>query len=38
MAANMPWYRQNSRSGMRVLPTLGWPKTFMRPKLDKSPM
>lgn len=38
MAANMPWKRQNSRSGTLVLPTDGWARVFMRPKLDRSPI
>lgn len=38
MAANMPWYRQNKMSGSLALPTLGWPSTFISPKLERSPM
>jgi hypothetical protein len=38
MAANMPWYKQNSMSGSLVLPTLGWASTFINPKLLRSPM
>lgn len=38
IAANMPWYRQNRISGILELPTLGWPRTFIKPKLLRSPM
>lgn len=32
MAANMPWYRQKSKEGMRVLPIDGFSRTPLRPK------
>ena len=32
MAANMPWYRQKSKEGMRVLPMDGFSRTPLRPK------
>lgn len=38
MAANMPWYKQNSISGTPVDPTLAAPRTSLRPMFVKSPM
>jgi hypothetical protein len=38
MAANMPWYIANTRSGILELPTLGAPNTFLKPMFRRSPM
>jgi hypothetical protein len=38
MAANMPWYTANIRSGMRGLPIEGAPSTFLYPMLSSAPM
>lgn len=38
IAANMPWYTQNIKSGILELPTEGAPSTSFNPKLSRLPM
>jgi len=38
IAANMPWYTQNSKSGIRGLATEGAPRVFAKPRFARSPI